>query len=64
MNITAAVTVCDIQGIIVYLNEQSARVFKNDGGKEFLGKSLFDCRLGPALEKGKGLHEVDFMSVV
>jgi transcriptional regulator with PAS, ATPase and Fis domain len=41
--ITAAVTICDNQGIIVYMNERSEQVFENDGGKALLEKSLFDC---------------------
>lgn len=41
--ITAAVTICDTQGIIVYMNEKSEHVFEHDGGKGLIGKSVFDC---------------------
>ncbi len=51
--INAAVTICDNQGIIVYMNEKSEQVFKNDGGKDLIGKSLFDCHPDPALTKLK-----------
>ena len=51
--INAAVTICNNHGIIVYMNEKSEKVFKNDGGKDLLGKSLFDCHPEPALTKLK-----------
>ncbi|MDD8017338.1 MAG: PAS domain-containing protein [Bacteroidota bacterium] len=53
--INAAVTICDAQGIIVYMNEKSAQVFDSDGGKQLLGKSLFDCHPETALTKLKEL---------
>ena len=53
--ISAAVTVCDTQGIIVYMNERSQEVFKNDGGKMLIGQSLFGCHPEPALTKLKEL---------
>ncbi|MHB1049636.1 MAG: PAS domain-containing protein [Bacteroidota bacterium] len=54
-HINAAVTICDRTGSIVYMNERSAEVFKNDGGRELIGKSLFDCHPEPALTKVKEL---------
>ncbi len=54
-DITAAVTICDKQGTIVYMNEKSAQVFKSDGGKGLLGSNLFDCHPEPALTKLKAL---------
>ncbi|MCK9409160.1 MAG: PAS domain-containing protein [Bacteriovoracaceae bacterium] len=53
--INAAVTVCDTQGIIVYMNEKSQETFKPDGGKDLLGTSVFDCHPEPALSKVKEL---------
>jgi transcriptional regulator with PAS, ATPase and Fis domain len=53
--INAAITICDKEGTIVYMNDASEQVFKNDGGRELLGKSLFDCHPEPALTKLKGL---------
>jgi len=53
--INAAVTICDNDGKIVYMNERSEQVFKSDGGKDLLGKSLFDCHPEPALTKLKEL---------
>lgn len=51
--INAAVTICDKQGIIVYMNEKSEQVFKNDGGKKLIGSNLFGCHPEPALTKLK-----------
>jgi len=47
----AAVTVCDREGIIVYMNDQAARTFSADGGKALLGKNLWDCHPEAAREK-------------
>lgn len=41
--ISTAVTLCDKDGKIIYMNEKSAEVFANDGGYELIGKNLFDC---------------------
>ena len=46
--INAAVTICDRQGKIVYMNKKSEQVFKSDGGKELIGKNLFDCHPEPS----------------
>ena len=35
------------------MNEKSEQVFKNDGGKDLIGKSLFGCHPEPALTKLK-----------
>lgn len=51
--INAAVTICDNNGIIVYMNEKSEQVFENDGGKNLIGSSLFGCHPEPALTKLK-----------
>jgi transcriptional regulator with PAS, ATPase and Fis domain len=37
------VTVCDLKGIIVYLNRASALGMHKYGGTELIGKSLFNC---------------------
>ena len=46
-----AVTVCDREGIIVYMNDRSARTFSSDGGLALLGKRLWDCHPEAAREK-------------
>lgn len=42
------VTVCDKNGVIVYMNRASIEEFESDGGNKLLGKSLFDCHPEPA----------------
>lgn len=41
--LNVAVTVCDTQGIVVYMNSKAAKTFSKDGGKELIGKSLMGC---------------------
>lgn len=42
------VTVCDTEGIIVYMNEKSAKIFEKDGGMALIGSNLYDCHPEPA----------------
>ncbi|HEY5999199.1 MAG TPA: PAS domain-containing protein [bacterium] len=46
-----AVTVCDAAGIIVAMNERSARTFAKSGGKALIGTSALDCHPEPARSK-------------
>jgi transcriptional regulator with PAS, ATPase and Fis domain len=56
-NVDVAVTVCDRQGIIIYMNEQAGRTFAADGGKVLVGKSLMDCHPETAQQKIRALME-------
>lgn len=51
------VTVCDLQGTIIYLNDRSIENFRKDGGQDLIGKNLFDCHPEPAGRKLKELME-------
>ena len=42
-NFPAPVTVCDKQGVVIFMNDASRRQFANDGGQSLLGKNLLDC---------------------
>lgn len=44
----AAITVCDRQGIIIEMNETSAKTFAKRGGLSLCGSSLLDCHPEPA----------------
>jgi transcriptional regulator with PAS, ATPase and Fis domain len=46
--VEVAATVCDREGICVYMNEHAARQFAKDGGRDLVGKSLLDCHPEPA----------------
>jgi transcriptional regulator with PAS, ATPase and Fis domain len=39
----AAITVCDKNAIILYMNDKSNSTFTNSGGSNLIGKSLYDC---------------------
>jgi len=38
-----AITVCDLNGEIIDMNNKAAEAFKEDGGYELIGKNLFGC---------------------
>jgi len=44
----AAITVCDEQGVILSMNRAAGEVFRKDGGRALVGKSLLDCHPEPA----------------
>ena len=47
----AAVTVCDADGIILEMNDRSARMFKEQGGRALLGSNMLDCHPEPSRSK-------------
>jgi transcriptional regulator with PAS, ATPase and Fis domain len=47
----AAFTVCDADGIILEMNDKSAKTFEKDGGRALIGKNMFDCHPDPARSK-------------
>jgi transcriptional regulator with PAS, ATPase and Fis domain len=47
----AAITICDRDGILVEMNDKAADVFKSDGGRQLIGKSILDCHPEPARTK-------------
>jgi transcriptional regulator with PAS, ATPase and Fis domain len=53
--IPAAVTVCDADGIILYMNQKSQSTFAKDGGAALIGRSLLDCHPGASKDKLKAL---------
>jgi transcriptional regulator with PAS, ATPase and Fis domain len=54
-SIDVAITVCDREGIIVYMNDKAASTFASDGGKTLLGKNLWDCHPEAARKK---IHDI------
>jgi hypothetical protein len=46
-----SITVCDPDGIILYMNARSAQTFAADGGAALLGSNLFDCHPAAARRK-------------
>jgi len=46
-----AVTICNLEGIITYMNETSKRMFSKDGETDLIGKSLIECHPEPSRSK-------------
>ena len=47
-NFEGAITVCDRNGVIVYMNFFSKKQFKNYGGEKLIGANLLDCHPEPS----------------
>lgn len=47
----AAITVCDKEGIVIYMNEKACRTFDKQGEKSMIGQSLFPCHKPESAEK-------------
>ncbi len=47
----AAVTLCDRDGIVVYMNEAAGRVFAAHGGQALVGTSLMACHSPASQQK-------------
>jgi len=43
-----AVTICDTEGIITYMNEKSKKQFSKYGGVKLIGTNLLDCHPEPS----------------
>jgi transcriptional regulator with PAS, ATPase and Fis domain len=46
-----AITICDREGIITYMNDTSKRVFMKYGGDDLMGTNLLDCHPEPSRTK-------------
>lgn len=46
-----AVTVCDKEGIIIYMNQYSIKQFEKYGGQKLMGTNLLDCHPEPSKSK-------------
>ena len=47
----AVVTVCNLEGKIVYLNNKALKNFENDGGAALIGSDIFNCHPEPSRSK-------------
>ncbi len=47
----AAVTVCDVHGVILEMNDKAARTFEKEGGTALIGRNLLECHPEPARSK-------------
>lgn len=51
----ASITVCDEEGIILEMNDKSAKTFEEDGGRKLIGSNVLDCHPEPARTKTEDL---------
>jgi len=51
----SAITVCNTEGTIIEMNNESAETFKKDGGSNLIGQSLIDCHPEPSKSKLKDM---------
>ncbi|ADL07014.1 PAS domain-containing protein [Thermosediminibacter oceani] len=52
-----AITVCDAEGKILYMNEKACKTFEKSGGADLIGKNVLDCHPEPARSKLKNMLE-------
>jgi len=59
-----AVTVCDREGTILYMNDKAVVTFAKYGGRELIGRNLLDCHPEPARSKLEAMmnEQADQMS--
>jgi transcriptional regulator with PAS, ATPase and Fis domain len=57
------ITVCDLKGIIVYMNDASVLGFHKYGGADLIGKSLLDCHNIHSQSKIKAMLEFPQVNV-
>jgi len=48
---SGAITVCDVDGLILEMNDQAIRSCQDEGGIELLGSNLLECHPEPARSK-------------
>ena len=58
-----AVTVCDLEGVILEMNDRSAEAYAADGGRALIGSSLLDCHPMAARAKLEHLMETQERNV-
>jgi hypothetical protein len=46
-----AVMLCNLQGIVLEMNEKAAESYRKYGGKDLIGRNLLDCHPEPARSK-------------
>ena len=46
-----AITICDVQGIVLDMNDLAAKSYEAEGGRKLIGSNLLDCHPEPARTK-------------
>jgi transcriptional regulator with PAS, ATPase and Fis domain len=50
-----AITLCDADGIILYMNDKAVKTFESDGGEKLIGTNVLDCHPEPSKTRLKEL---------
>jgi hypothetical protein len=58
-----AITITNITGEIIEMNDASAEMFKKDGGYQLIGRNAFTCHKEPAQTKLRKLFETQSSNV-
>ena len=58
-----AITVCDKNGIITFMNDKSISTFKGDGGAKLIGTNVLDCHPEPSRTQLAGMLETESKNV-
>jgi hypothetical protein len=46
-----SILVCNLHGVVLEMNDKAAEMYRSDGGKDLIGKSLIECHPEPARSK-------------
>jgi len=52
-----AITVCEINGTISYMNDKAIKTFENDGGAKLIGTNVLNCHPEPSRTQLAGMLE-------
>jgi hypothetical protein len=52
-----AITVCDLAGTILMMNDRAAAAFRTEGGQALVGSNVLDCHPEPSRSKLRDLLE-------
>lgn len=50
-----AITICDLVGQIIYMNDKAIKDFEKDGGKDLIGTNVLDCHPEPSKSQLKDM---------
>ncbi|MBU2445191.1 MAG: PAS domain-containing protein [Bacteroidetes bacterium] len=50
-----AITICDTDGVIIYMNDKAAKDFEKDGGQDLIGTNVLDCHPEPSKSQLKDM---------
>ena len=62
-NFPGAITICDPSGLILEMNDKSAKGYAKDGGLALIGTNMLDCHPEPARSKVKKMLEEQQLNI-